>query len=91
MGAASISPTAILKESVGSLTLHIATFAATADDTDYWTSKIAGVVGYWANRTDAPTQTKEAIDVQFTATNSVFTFSAGEDDVGIMLYVLSRS
>ena len=91
MGAQSVTPSAHYIENAGSKVLHICPFASTTDDTDYWTSKIGGVVGYWANGTDNPTQTKEGIDVAFTATNSVFTFNIGEDNRGFTLYVLSNA
>ena len=84
---AAITPTLHQVESAGSLFLHIATFAATADNDDSWASGITGVVGYWANGTDDPTQTKEGIDVSFSGTT--FTFRTGEDNRGIMLYVLA--
>ena len=86
---AAITPTTVLKESGGSMTIHIATFAATADSGDTWDSGIAHIVGYWANRTDDPTQTKEGVDV--VESSDTFTFYTGEDNCGIMLYVLSKS
>jgi len=86
------TPDSILRESVGSLTLHIATFETNdMDNDDTWTSYIPGVVGWWAVGTDDPTQTKEGIDVSFTATNSVFTFRTGEDNREGKLFVLSKS
>ena len=86
---AAITPTTVLRENAGSLTLHIATFAATADDNDTYASGIESIVGYWANGTDDPTQTKEGIDVSLSG--STFTFRTGEADRGIMLYVLSQT
>jgi len=86
---AEISPTSTIRENVGSLTLHIATFAATADDGDTWASGLPNVVGYWANGTDDPTQTAEGVDV--SESSGTFTFNLGEDNRGIMLYVLSRT
>ena len=86
---AAITPSSVLRENAGSTTLHIATFAATVDDDDTWASAISHIVGYWANGTDDPTQTKEAIDVSLST--STFTFRCGEDNRGIMLYVLSKS
>jgi hypothetical protein len=87
---AAVTPASHIIENAGSKVLHIATFADTTDNDDAWTSKIGGVVAYWANGTDDPTQTKEGIDVSFTATNSVFTFRTGEDNRSIILYVLSN-
>jgi hypothetical protein len=76
-------------ENAGSKVLHIVTFPATADDTNTWDSKLTGIVGYWANGTDDPTQTKEGIDVALSGTE--FTFSMGEDNRSFMLYVLSNA
>ena len=87
---AAITPTAVLKENAGSMTLHIATFAATADDGDTWASAIEHIVGYWANGTDDPTaQQSTGIDVSLSG--STFTFSIGEANRSLMLYVLSKS
>ena len=87
---AAVTPDTHYIENAGSKVLHIATFAATTDNDDAWTSKIGGVVAYWANGTDDPTQGKEGVDVSFTATDSVFTFRTGENDRSIILYVLSN-
>jgi hypothetical protein len=86
---AAITPSSHLIENAGSKVLHIATFAATADNDDSWASGIQGVVGYWAVGTDDPTQGKEGIDVSFSGTT--FTFRTGEDNRGIILYVLSNA
>ena len=86
---AAILPTTLIRENAGSLTLHIATFAATLDNDDTYASAIPGIVGYWANGTSDPTQQKEGINVSLSG--STFTFRTGEDNVGVMLYVLSRS
>jgi hypothetical protein len=79
-------------ENAGSKVLHIVTFPDTADDTNTWASGIQGIVGYWANGTDDPTQTKEGIDVRITDTaTGTFTFSLGEDNRSFILYVLSNT
>ena len=87
---AAVTPSTLIRENVGSLTLHTATFANTTDDGDTWASGLGtNVVGYWANGTDDPTQGKEGIDV--SNSSGTFTFNTGEDNRGIMLYVLSRT
>jgi len=87
---AAITPTGVLLENAGSTTFHIATFAATVDDGDTWASSIEHIVGYWGNCTDTPTtQTSEGVDVALSG--STFTFSLGEANRGIMLYVLSKT
>jgi len=87
---AAITPSSVYKENAGSMTLHIATFAGTADDGDTWASSIPHVIGYWANGTDDPTtQASAGVDVALSGTT--FTFSLGESDRSFMLYVLSKS
>ena len=84
------TPVTVLRENAGSLTLHIATFTTNdIDNDDTWASGIPNIVGYWANGTDDPTQTKEGIDVSLSG--STFTFRTGEDDREGMVYVLSRT
>jgi len=84
------TPDSVLRESTGSLTLHIAVFSTNdIDDGDTYASGIKEIVGYWANGTDDPTQTKEGIDVSLSS--STFTFNTGENDRTGILYVLSRT
>ena len=83
-------PSSIVRHSIGSNTLHVVTFPATADDTNTWASGFGSrIVGYWANGTDDPTQGKEGIDVSLSGTT--FTFNTGEANRTGMLYVLSRT
>ena len=88
---APITPSTILEESSGSLKLHIATFAATVDDSDTYASGLGTqVVGYWGNCTDDPsTATLNGIDVSLSS--GTFTFHTAEDNRGIMLYILSKT
>jgi hypothetical protein len=87
------TPDSVLIESLGSLKLTIATFSSNdIDDGDTWTSKIAGIVGYWGNLTDDGTQAKEGIDITLTtAATGVLTFNVGEDNRTGVIYVLSKS
>lgn len=88
MGA--VSASSVLRENVGSLTLHIVTFANTTDDGDTWASGLPNVVGFWANGTDdATTQGNTGIDV--SESSGTFTFNLGEDNRSFTLYVLSRT
>lgn len=77
-----------LIENAGSLTLHIITFSD-IDDGDEYDSNMQGIVGYWANRTDTPTQTKEGIDVSLST--DTFTFHTGEANCTGQLFILSQS
>jgi hypothetical protein len=88
--AAEKTPT-VIRETLGSCTLHIATFTD-IDDGDYWTSQIQGIIGYWGNLTDDGTQTKEGIDmVLTTASTGLLTFYTGEDNRAGLVFVLSKS
>lgn len=86
---AAITPTTVRRYSLGSVTLVQASFAATADNGDTWASGLKGIVGRWAHKTSAPTQTKEGIDTALST--STFTFYMGEDNMAFDLFVLLRS
>jgi len=86
--AAAVTPSSIQRLSAGSNTLAACTFANTTDDADYWASGMKEVVGYWATGTDDPTQTKEKVDVGYSA--GTFTFYLGEDNRSFILYVLYK-
>lgn len=85
------TPVSILRESLGSLTLHIATFTTNdIDDADTWASGIPGIVGAWCNPTDDPTtQASNGIDLGISG--STITFYAGESNRTGIVFVLSRS
>jgi hypothetical protein len=81
------TPSTVQRESVGSVNLLVTSFAD-IDNGDTYDSGLNSVVGYWANGTDVPTQTNEGIDVGESA--GVFTFSTGEDNRAVTLYILVR-
>ncbi len=87
-----ITPSSISRQSAGSNTLIIATFATDAvDDGETWTSNIPSVITQWFNSTDSPTQGKEKVDVTLTtAATGKFTFNTGENDRAGNLYVLAK-
>ena len=82
-----IAVSTIKRESAGSNTLIRAKLTGVAD-TLTWASGIQEIVGYWANGTDNPTQTDEAIDVQLSG--STFTFSVGAGTRTADLMVLAK-
>lgn len=87
---AAITPSTLIRESSGSLTMYIATFADTADDGDTWASGLgSNVVSYCAVGTDDPTQAKEGIDV--SNSSGTFTFNLGEDNRSFILTVWART
>jgi hypothetical protein len=87
MAAATESGTPI-RESWGSLLLHIITFS-NIDDENTYASGIKRVVGYWANGTDAATDHHNA-GIGVVESSGTFTFEVGEAARTGMLYVLSE-
>lgn len=87
---AAVVPTHVLRESMGSLTLHIVRLPSTLDATNTWASGIPGIVSWQISATDAPgTQTNSGIAASLSG--STFTFTPDEDNQGAELWVLSRS
>jgi hypothetical protein len=84
-----VTPSSIRRENLGSVNLLICPFADTLDNADTWDSGLTSVVGFWANRTSAPTQEKEGVDV--SESSGTFTFNMGEDNKAITLYVLTTN
>jgi hypothetical protein len=82
-----IAVSTIKRESAGSNTLIRASLTGVAD-TLTWASGIKEIVGYWANATDNPTQTDEAIDVQLSG--STFTFSVGAGTRTVDFCILAK-
>lgn len=87
---AAVTPSSIKRHSVGDLTLHIASFAATTDDADTWASGIPGIVSVMACQADtAGTQASTGAGASYSG--STVTFHAGEDNSAITLHVYSKS
>ncbi len=76
----------VTRESVGSMTMHIATFSAMSA-TDTWASGIPGIIGYWANNGSVPS----AYGVDVALSSSTFTFYLTDTSTNLKLYVLSKS
>jgi hypothetical protein len=86
MGA--VTPATLVRESMGSLTLHIATFASI--DSSTWKSGLPNAVAYWANPT---TPVTGAIGVNATSgtTGTTFDLVSYAAAGACTLYVASRS
>lgn len=90
MAATRLTPSAIYRENLGSLTLIVADFAATTDWENEWNSNIGGIFKFWAQGTDSvSSQTKQGVGV--TESGGVFAFYPGEDDSALSLFVLARN
>ena len=86
---AAVIPTSTREISVGSTKGIIASFAATTDDLDTWTSGITGIVFVSATQADtAGTQAATGAGASFSAAG-VVTFHIGEDNSAVELLVLS--
>jgi hypothetical protein len=85
------TPTTLYRESIGSLTMHIANFAIGAAPGDTWTSAIPGVVGAFAS---GQTGTQTGTVVSCTTTSAgVITFGGGVSVTmpAFQCFILSRS
>ena len=87
---ASVTPTSVKIDSLGSLRLVVATFADTTDDGDTWASGLKGIYKYWIQDTDNPT-TQGSVGVAATQSSGTFTFYPAEDNKSFELFVLLRS
>jgi hypothetical protein len=81
-----VTPSTVVRESQGSLTLHIATFAAGTSST--WKSGLPNAVAYWAN-SDSGQVAVSAIQTSDAASVS-FVMIPDYSSV-LKLYVLSRT
>lgn len=79
------TPSSITAHSLGSVLLKRAVFTD-IDDGDTYAYGGDGLVDAWFNRTDDPTQTKEAIGVSISS--GTVTFNAPEDNCTGTLFML---
>ena len=87
---AAITPDSIVHGNLGSFRLVIAQFTVgTADDGDTWASGLSGIVDFWSQFKDDPTQTAEGGEI--SESSATFTFNLAEDNKPFSLFVLLRS
>ena len=87
---AAITPSSLIRASMGDYTLHIANFANTADNADTWASGIPGIASVMACQADvAGTATSTGAGASYSG--STVTLHIGEDNAAITLWVLSKS
>lgn len=90
----SITPDSVETDNLGGVTLHTINFETNkvnaSGPRSFYSSSLASIVGYWFNRTAAPsTASLNAIDVSLIgADNSQFRFTAPETQVAGKLYAL---
>jgi hypothetical protein len=87
-----LTASTVVRESLGSLTLHIATFATVNTAGDTWESKIPGVVACWATALTATAAlTDHGVNAGLkTASTGTIGLVSGEA-VSVKLFVLSKS
>jgi hypothetical protein len=87
------TPDSVITENFGSNTMYICKFGTNdIDDADTYTvAALTNVIAYWVSPTDAPTQTKEGIDVGYTQATGVFTFRTAEANRTGNLYILAKT
>lgn len=87
---AAVTPSSVVRESMGSLTLHIATFASV--DSSTWASGLPNAIAWWA----VPTGNAACGALSVTATSTgttgtTFTIGTRLAASAIKLYVASRT
>lgn len=88
---AAVTPTSIVRNSAGSLTLLSCSFANTTDDGDTWASGLGtSVVSYVIQDTDNPT-TQASVGVAATFSAGTFTFYPSENDKSFDLLVWAQA
>ncbi len=85
---ASRTHSTVERHSTGNLTLSIVKFSD-IDTGDTYESGIPSIVALWANGTDVPSITDEGIGV--SDVEGTVTFTSGEDNRIVTLYLLSRT
>jgi hypothetical protein len=85
---AAITPATLQRESVGSMTLHIAQFAAITSGAtgDTWATGIDGIVSVWATATTAGNRSMST-----SWANGTVTVNPTAGATGAYVYVLSKS
>lgn len=87
---AAVTPSSLIRASMGDHTLHIANFAATSDNNDTWASGIPGIVSVMACQADtAGTATSTGSGASYSG--STVTLHIGENDSAVTLWVVSKS
>jgi hypothetical protein len=87
---AALTAASVIRENVGSLTLHVVSFTSVTGD-DTWASGLStSVVGFWANDTNAGGSTL-VVGVNVKNASGTFTFQTSVAAHPITLYVVSKS
>lgn len=85
---AAVTPTAVKRENLGSLTLITAAFAS-PNTGDTWASGVTSIFDYWYQIQTAPT-TQASAGANITLSGSTFTIRPGEDGKAGKLFILAR-
>ena len=80
----------ILRESVGSLTLHIFTFTSVVDADTFASGLGTNIVSFWGFGANNPA-TQASAGFNCTNSSGTFTLYPGEDSLAATLFVLART
>lgn len=86
---AALTAATTLRESLGSLTLHVFTFTTVAD-ADTFASGLPNVFAFWAEITANPS-TQASAGYAVSNSSGTFTLYPGEDSLSATLFVLART
>ena len=92
MAGAARTPSSLIREDVGGMSLWIAPFTA-VDDTDTYASGLVNrILMAWFDPTDVPTSaTNTGVDITYVLLTGAITFNCGEDDRAGNLYILTSA
>lgn len=85
-----LTAASVQRESVGSLTLHIANFATVTSGAsgDTWSSGLPNIISAWAQTTTACTS---PITCSFVSSTGVITINSEDSASEVNLFVLSKT
>lgn len=83
---AAITPTNVVRVSLGSSNMVVATFTTCADG-DTWASGIPSIVGKWIDDNSNPS-TQASVGVASTFSGGTFTFYPAEDGTPCTVYAI---
>lgn len=87
---AAVTPSSLIKTTLGKYNLYMATFAGTLDTGDTWASGISGVVHWMVGQADT-NSTQASAGAGATHSAGTFTLSVGEDNTAVHLWVVASS
>lgn len=88
---AALTAASVIRENIGSLTLHIVNFSAVTGADTYASGLGTNVVSFWANQQGNVGTTTTGIGVNVLNSSGTFTFASGTAAAAVNLFIVSKS